>query len=322
MTQASYSQDEIMEVIAALIEKTTNKLKIQNLKDQKEKLVETKEKFSNNLGTDQNISKDQTSSSKDEVKEFESKQEEQIQKFVEDFKGKSSDEINKEIQELKTYRDEFSQNIDYSDDPRMREREREKLKTIDKKLISMEEAKKRFEDQKEEVNVNSIQDNESSNHYSTDKGLNENLNNQTSSTKKEDAKNIKDIETKLDKLNTRQKQLDKILETDFSKKIVSQILKNEVLLSSLDQYVKHAAASQIQNLQKDLRSFKKLLTPQESQKYNTRIQNIENNLTKTNEKTTDLKEEAKEKKVEEKKKEMETEKTPQRSKSYDISLER
>ncbi|MEH6867842.1 hypothetical protein, partial [Priestia megaterium] len=141
-------------------------------------------------------------------------------------------------------------------------------------------------------------------------------------------KELRKIDDKDEKLSIRDKKLDKFLQNDFAQKVVTEIRKNEALLgSSLDAYVKSAAASQINNLQKDLSNITRSLSPQEEQTQKSKITSIEGRLNKAKEKTVDLKEESSEKQVEEKQKENENEiestrSTRSRSKSYEISHER
>lgn len=70
------------------------------------------------------------------------KSNDKVNGFIEDFKEKSNDEITKQIQEFKEYRDNFHQNIAYSDDPNMRASEYKALEKLDEKLENMKEAQK------------------------------------------------------------------------------------------------------------------------------------------------------------------------------------
>ncbi|RBW68234.1 hypothetical protein [Bacillus taeanensis] len=407
MTQANYSQDEITEVIAALLEKTTNRMKLEQLKKKEEDIKKQRQKMQEKERNTQQVNPVENLRNNLE-------DEKRMNDIINEYKGKSDKSMMQLLKDkINNLRNYSIQIVNKNKEISEKETLGKALLKLDKDIKLMQTAKDHLEDQFKQVykdEIKKIFGDQEKDHLKNDiikafsRSYYAQLNNQKESDKQilkhvndlkeSDVVNDKDIEiSRLKGLNTaidkvreekemtdaekidlnikydaiqskiekgetvstipfikeknlqtnndsiqnlnkhlddlnkktnkmmdRQEQLDKILQTDFSKQIVSQIQKNEVLLSSLDQYVKNAATSQIQNLQKDVSSFKKALTPQESQKYNSRIQNIEDNLNKSYEKTMDLKEESTEKKMEEKDKEME--KSPSRSKAYDMSLER
>jgi murein L,D-transpeptidase YafK len=126
----------------------------------------------------------------------------------------------------------------------------------------------------------------------------------------------------------RQKQIDKVLKSDFSKRLVDEIRKSESLMNSLDTSVKSIADSQLKNLQKEVTAFKQELTPSDLQKHQNQLSNLENKINKTKERTVDLKEEkdeTKEKQITDKSKDdlaKEKQEEKVKSRSHEVTLER